>query len=401
MVAEYYNLSRSADIISQDMIAIAMHPNHVLPFLQPGRIIEYSTVESKLRLGLIVNNRRAHGSKGDHILDVYNDLQSSPSEDLREDIVPINLPFLRRISSVRVKLPTDLTSSSSKTKLSNTFRDVIRRLEGKIPYLDPVADFGLVSSEYDELVVKHKEVTSKLKHSSLHDDSNREALLQLYERKFQLLEESKQLKITAKESQAVVMKDTMRKMKRVLKKLQYISENGVLGPKGRFACELTTADELVLTDMIFDGAFNSLSVEETVAVLSCFVHKEGQSNEKNDLRPEFAAAIRLLQNTARNVCRVSNDARIVMDEEEYVKSFDTALLEAAHAWASGSRFAEVCKLTDIFEGSIIRSLRRLEELLRQLTSASTAIGNMTLREKFEAGAEKIRRGVVFAASLYI
>ena len=42
----------------------------------------------------------------------------------------------------------------------------------------------------------------------------------------------------------------------------------------------------------------------------------------------------------------------------------------------GAKFAEVGKMTDIFEGSIIRAMRRLEELLRQLGSAAKSIGNV-------------------------
>jgi len=44
--------------------------------------------------------------------------------------------------------------------------------------------------------------------------------------------------------------------------------------KGRVACEISTGDELLLTEMIFNGAFNDLSVEQTVALLSCFVFEE-------------------------------------------------------------------------------------------------------------------------------
>ena len=71
------------------------------------------------------------------------------------------------------------------------------------------------------------------------------------------------------------------------------------------------------------------------------------------------------------------------------------------AWCAGSTFAEVMKLTDEFEGSIIRVIRRLEELLRQLASASLAIGNMELKQKFDDGSAKIKRDIVFAASLYL
>lgn len=36
----------------------------------------------------------------------------------------------------------------------------------------------------------------------------------------------------------------------VLRRLGYTSAEGVLGTKGRFSCELSTPDELVLTDMV-------------------------------------------------------------------------------------------------------------------------------------------------------
>ena len=76
-------------------------------------------------------------------------------------------------------------------------------------------------------------------------------------------------------------------------------------------------------------------------------------------------------------------------------------LNAIIIFSTGAKFAEICKLTDTFEGSIIRVLRRLEELLRQLAAASLSIGNAELKEMFEDGARRIRRGVVFAASLYL
>lgn len=71
------------------------------------------------------------------------------------------------------------------------------------------------------------------------------------------------------------------------------------------------------------------------------------------------------------------------------------------SFSTGAKFIDICKLTETFEGSIIRVLRRLEELLRQLASASLAIGNAELKLMFEDGARRIRRGVVFAASLYL
>jgi hypothetical protein len=42
-------------------------------------------------------------------------------------------------------------------------------------------------------------------------------------------------------------------------------------------------------------------------------------------------------------------------------------------------------MTDVFEGSIIRAMRRLEELLREMAMASKAIGNIELENKFSEG----------------
>mmetsp|Transcript_8181 Transcript_8181/g.11750 ORF Transcript_8181/g.11750 Transcript_8181/m.11750 type:complete len:106 (+) Transcript_8181:3332-3649(+) len=76
-------------------------------------------------------------------------------------------------------------------------------------------------------------------------------------------------------------------------------------------------------------------------------------------------------------------------------------MEAVFAWCKGAKFVDVQKLTGSFEGTTIRTLRRLEELVRQLTSASKAIGNHELQKKFEQGSELIKRDIVFCSSLYL
>lgn len=42
-------------------------------------------------------------------------------------------------------------------------------------------------------------------------------------------------------------------------------------------------------------------------------------------------------------------------------------------------------MTDVFEGSIIRCIRRLEEILRQMCQAAKTIGNTELENKFAEG----------------
>lgn len=55
----------------------------------------------------------------------------------------------------------------------------------------------------------------------------------------------------------------------------------------------------------------------------------------------------------------------------------------------------------MWQGSLVRAVRREEELLRQLVAATQAIGDLDLAAKFEDGITHIKRDIIFAASLYL
>lgn len=58
-------------------------------------------------------------------------------------------------------------------------------------------------------------------------------------------------------------------------------------------------------------------------------------------------------------------------------------------------------MTSVYEGSLIRLFRRLEELLRQMAQAAKVMGNDDLTKKFDESLQKIRRDIVAAQSLYL
>ena len=47
--------------------------------------------------------------------------------------------------------------------------------------------------------------------------------------------------------------------------------------------------------------------------------------------------------------QVAMDAKMGVDVEEYVASFRTDLCDAVAAWSRGAKFAEIMKMTDVFE----------------------------------------------------
>ena len=58
-------------------------------------------------------------------------------------------------------------------------------------------------------------------------------------------------------------------------------------------------------------------------------------------------------------------------------------------------------MTEVYEGSLIRVFRRLEELLRQMGQGSKVMGNAELEQKFLDALKMVRRDVVAAQSLYL
>ena len=134
----------------------------------------------------------------------------------------------------------------------------------------------------------------------------------------------------------------------------------------------------------------------------CLINTEkAKEGGKPPCAESLEAPVRLLRETARRIAKTMQDCKITIDVEEFAESFNTSLIDVVIAWCEGAKFAQICKMTDAFEGTIIRCLRRLEELLRQLTLAAHTIGDADLETKFDQGGKKLKRDIVFAASLYL
>lgn len=72
------------------------------------------------------------------------------------------------------------------------------------------------------------------------------------------------------------------------------------------------------------------------------------------------------------------------------------LTQLSHSQA----FNQICALTDVQEGTIVRAITRLDETCREVRDAARIVGNADLFTKMEQCQLKIRRDIVFAASLY-
>ena len=399
IVTEYMDnlqlLEKQQNIVN----AKIQEPEICVPFLQQGRMIKTDAhwgVVTKISKEHIKSTGRQ--SRVMELLLVKN--EDASDKVLADCTVTYELSRLRELSAVRLNLPSNLTKFAQKKGVYKAMKEVLRRFNDEPPLLDPVEDMGIDDAAFAAELKQISTTKETLASSSFHNDKNKSECMEAYKRRLELLDKCKSCRTQARAHQAVTMRGELTKMKNVLRLLDYISIDEVLTIKGKFSCHLNSGDELLVTEMIFDGAFNNETPEMAVAIVSCFVFQEKVKLDAPPLQKKFQPGFRILQASARKIAKSKIESDLVCDEEEYVNSWNPGMMEISHEWAAGCSFTQICALSDNYEGNIIRNFRRLDELLRQLAGAAAAIGNIELKDKFETGADKIRRGVVFAASLY-
>lgn len=155
-----------------------------------------------------------------------------------------------------------------------------------------------------------------------------------------LHEKIKSIKKEISDALSVMQLDELKSRKRVLRRLGFIDEADVVQIKARVACEISTGDELVLSELLFNRFFNELTPEQCAACLSCFIFEE-KSNETNPLKEELAKPFREIQAQARIIAKISQESKLTIGEDDYLNTFKYQLMDVVYQWAKGASFAQI------------------------------------------------------------
>ncbi|EGD74295.1 ATP-dependent DEAD/H RNA helicase [Salpingoeca rosetta] len=185
----------------------------------------------------------------------------------------------------------------------------------------------------------------------------------------------------------------------VMQRLQFINSERIVQLKGRVACEITTCNELLVTQLIFHDILTPLDPEEVVALLSCMVFQNRRASEPR-LTPRLEEGVSTITRMAIEIAETQLACGMQVSVEEYLEEFKFGLVEVVYEWARGMAFKQITELTDEPEGSIVRCIIRLEQACREVRNAARVIGDPVLSQKMEQAANMIKRDIVFAASLY-
>jgi len=344
---------------------------------------------------------------------------SSSTTETYHRVFSISPSSIHLISAVKIFLPSSLTTHDARTNCGKMLSETMRRFksQGGVPIIDPIKDMGVDNStRFQQLVRRASALVSRISsHPLLERISDPAPQLALYARKQFLLDQARALRKSARALLSTVMTAQLAQMKTCLNKLGHLSTSSdssrigaTLDNKGRTACEINAGDELLATELLFGGLFQDLSTEQSVSLLSCLVYEENTKDGDDPLKhlkPYLGQPFKAMRGHVRTIARVKKACKLLPDDDEdkYVDKFHPGMMEAVYAWCKGSKFSQIQKLLPegTFEGSTIRTLRRLDELVRQMSSAAKVLGNEELSEMFTKGSELLKRDIVFCTSLYL
>lgn len=227
---------------------------------------------------------------------------------------------------------------------------------------------------------------------------------------FNQLNEKYQIETKIKELKSLVSDDNLELLPlyeqrlQVLQQMNFIDTNLNVLLKGRVACEINSGWELALTELILNNFLSDFTSEEIIALLSVFVY-EGKTNDEEVVAftprlEKGKSKIKEIMSTLLNIYN-ENQIPLTQDEEEFLERKRFNLINVVYEWSRGMSFNDIMLISNEAEGTIVRVITRLDEICREVKNAALVIGDNVLHSKMSDAQEKIKRDIVFCASLYL
>ncbi|CAG8567682.1 19807_t:CDS:2, partial [Racocetra fulgida] len=316
VVSQYHNLRLLQGEFEKQVRDIIFKPEHCLTYLNRGRLVKVKfNEEITYKIKVLVKVTRDSFSSYDGVdLDVK---PCPPNEQGVCMIVPVGLGDLQILSQFRFKSNVD-DLEHDVTQRNSVYKSVLRLIseEPDGRPMDPQEHLNIKDDRlYGILQLNHNPTT------------NSPEIYESYLKKLKIRDRIQLIQKQLRESELILHLDELKRRKRLLRRLGYLSSNDIVEFKGRVACELTSGDELVLTELLLNGVFNELSVPMTAAMLSCFVCDEIPSEPTGMLPQEYNVLFRKVQETAKIIADVTEECNIPIDKDVYLASFSPALME--------------------------------------------------------------------------
>jgi len=212
-------------------------------------------------------------------------------------------------------------------------------------------------------------------------------LLEIYPRSFHFFQSSKR-----KRDEGL---DLLKNKLALLLEMGYITDQGtaeaqdMLTVKGEFAASIF-GFELLLTEMYTDGALEQLDEAKLNVFLAGLIFEPRKNDEAPRLSKDHGELLKMTQHYHRMVFKWESNFRVT----PHTKPPYFHLARPIEAWTQGKDFEKICQLTSEDEGSLVRYIRMVIQLLREIANAPYA--SEGLKAKARRARTLIDRDVVDA-----
>ncbi len=186
----------------------------------------------------------------------------------------------------------------------------------------------------------------------------------------------------------------------VLKKLKYINEDYQLELKGKAAKEITSADCIIVTELLLSNIIDKLTIDELIAFLSSFIINQNIIDfEDPDISENFTNAINDFKKIYDSIIEIEKNENF--EENTYNRRIGFYIAKPIQSWMLGKHFNEILNECEMEEGKIFSMINRMVTFFDSLCEFYKILGNTTLGEKFVNAKSVLLREIMTCQSLYL
>ena len=333
-------------------------------------------------------------------------------------VIPFTITMLENIYEVRAKMVVDLKDQKLIEDYGKRLKEILNRFKGNLPILDIIKKNNIkndsinkLSNDIYDLENKYENLKGNYEKKYGKENEILEKDLKKFIERNKLQKQIKKAIMKIESSKNLVLNEELINMKRVMRRLDFVTKDEILTQKGQIICDISGADELLTAELLFNGFFKDLSLEEIGAAIYCCLSKENQGKKEDDSslsKDKNQKAIEKIyegvKNKAEYIGEILEECKILGKGEKtkYIETFNDNYMLPIYKWINGISFSDLIKEFDkLYEGSLIRVIRRVEEFTKNFVVTAQHIGDNNLQKKLEEIGNKIKRGLPFTASLYL
>ncbi len=195
----------------------------------------------------------------------------------------------------------------------------------------------------------------------------------------------------------------------ILKQNDYINNETIFSKdsvcmKGIIASEINECNEILLTELIYNGYLDNLTYKDLAAILSIFTDSKPCTSpsepkyEYNLESSDYKKQLDFVYNTSIHWQNTEISKKLYINSKWEI---NTSLIEATYKWLNGSKFQEITHEYKLFEGNLIKDFIKIFNLSAELEK----VAEIMMKSDLQIEAAKIRqhivKDIVNIESLYI